>query len=567
MNENQQGERRRFRMHPNLLWSVIERQSGSIEKAVMEAVMNSIDAGSTSIDIRISGTELSVTDNGRGFASRGEIEDFFETFGHPHEQGDATYGRFRMGRGQLMAKGVCVWTSNRWRMEVDLRVLGLDYRLVELEEKDKVAGCSVRVVLYESLNSYAQAMVEREIEKFVRYAPCKVTLNNAVLTGRSEMTHWNETAEALFNVRRAETGNVLVYNLGVFTQEISAFQCGLSGTVVSKKELRVNFARNEVLPDCPVMKGIRRELASLASVEAKKKRVLTDAERSALIRRIEAKDIDWQEFDRVGLLRDTSGRAWSIHSIRAGRRFVRDAKGRITVSLGEDGNRVADRLLQTGIALVLSERILDALPRGTSRDDAFEIMLGGCLKDQVRYRAFEDLARGLVERFDIVTPAELTPREKAITRAVEEVLRRVATGLAEHDVGDPCRRVSVGVSEVAAAWTDGRTFVALEREFLKGLLCDFSGIVKLVNTVLHEMCHGEEDAGTHEHSPTFYQMYHDVSVACGGAFIQEFIAIYRGLLAAEKKRLPKTLAWKVGTVEDLGMDEKRLGWEQVERAA
>ena len=90
-------ERREFRMDPALLWSVIESQAGSAEKALLEAIMNAVDAGATRCDITLSETGYSVQDDGGGFKSRDDIEQFFETFGTPHKDGDgAVYGTYRM---------------------------------------------------------------------------------------------------------------------------------------------------------------------------------------------------------------------------------------------------------------------------------------------------------------------------------------------------------------------------------------------------------------------------------------------------------------------------------------
>ena len=46
-------ERRRFGMHQNLLYDVILRQAGTLQKAVLEGVMNGVDARATRIDIQI----------------------------------------------------------------------------------------------------------------------------------------------------------------------------------------------------------------------------------------------------------------------------------------------------------------------------------------------------------------------------------------------------------------------------------------------------------------------------------------------------------------------------------
>ena len=100
---SQDSEIRKFKMHPDLLFSVIKSQAGTQEKAILEAVMNAVDAGATKCEIKIDENGYSIVDDGKGFVSRQEVDEFFETFGTPHKEGDATYGRFRMGRGQLFA--------------------------------------------------------------------------------------------------------------------------------------------------------------------------------------------------------------------------------------------------------------------------------------------------------------------------------------------------------------------------------------------------------------------------------------------------------------------------------
>ncbi|WP_287923609.1 ATP-binding protein [Diaphorobacter sp.] len=60
--------------------------------------MNAVDAGATKFNVTMDAKEFVVEDNGRGFQSREEIENWFECFGTPHEEGDATYGKFRNGR-------------------------------------------------------------------------------------------------------------------------------------------------------------------------------------------------------------------------------------------------------------------------------------------------------------------------------------------------------------------------------------------------------------------------------------------------------------------------------------
>ncbi len=114
-------ENRKFKMHNNLLHTIIFKQSGSIEKAILELLMNSNDANSTRIDINYDSTKdtFTIADDGKGFTTDEEIEAFFDTLGTPHKDGDAKFGRFRIGRTQIFAYASTVWRSGTYRMTVD----------------------------------------------------------------------------------------------------------------------------------------------------------------------------------------------------------------------------------------------------------------------------------------------------------------------------------------------------------------------------------------------------------------------------------------------------------------
>ena len=89
-------ERRAFGVHPQILLTIMREQAGSLSKALAELVMNSVDAGARRIDITIGEATFIVADDGQGFTSREQLENFFEIFGTPHNEDDAysRYGRF-----------------------------------------------------------------------------------------------------------------------------------------------------------------------------------------------------------------------------------------------------------------------------------------------------------------------------------------------------------------------------------------------------------------------------------------------------------------------------------------
>lgn len=142
---------RRLTIHPAMIYDVIARQSGTVSKAIMEGVMNSGDAGATRCDVTITDTEYFVTDDGKGFRDQAEIVSFFETFGTPHSEGDATFGRYRIGRGQGFSFGVNQWLTGCFDMRVDIKGRGLDYDL-SVHPEPIFDGCCINVTLYDRLS-------------------------------------------------------------------------------------------------------------------------------------------------------------------------------------------------------------------------------------------------------------------------------------------------------------------------------------------------------------------------------------------------------------------------------
>jgi len=129
-----------FTLHARAIRFLVTHQSGTVQKAILEAVMNSIDAGATRVDVNIGFEQMEITDNGKGFASREEILEYFATFCAPHQEGDARYGRFRMGRGQLFNLGPNRWRSGEFLMEVDFTANDDDAYTFKLDTLTPIQG-------------------------------------------------------------------------------------------------------------------------------------------------------------------------------------------------------------------------------------------------------------------------------------------------------------------------------------------------------------------------------------------------------------------------------------------
>lgn len=140
---------------------MIHSQNGTVPTAIRELLMNAIDKGARRVDVEISRTHFRVRDTGIGFASEEDVEKHFLTFGTPHQEGDATFGRFRIGRGQIMSLAKAQWHSHQFRMVTDVRNKGNGMELY-IEPEQSIEGCEVSGEFYQPIGVRDEMNIRQE---------------------------------------------------------------------------------------------------------------------------------------------------------------------------------------------------------------------------------------------------------------------------------------------------------------------------------------------------------------------------------------------------------------------
>jgi len=268
-----QTEKREFRAHQHLIVQQIKNQAGTLTKALLEAVMNGIDAGASRIDVTITPDSFEVRDDGCGIQDRKLIEEFFEMFGTPHQEGDAKFGRFRIGRGQLFAFAVNQWRTGPFVMDVDFNKHGLNYELTTL--KTSIKGTIITGKLYERQTANGVFYTAKELADHTKYVDCAVWINGKQTNTPAAKLKWDTVTDEAF-IRRRENGMVDFYQQGVFVESLHASMEGGGGTIVTKSAVELNTARNQVLRSCPRFKRIMA-----AFREESKERISKKARNSA----------------------------------------------------------------------------------------------------------------------------------------------------------------------------------------------------------------------------------------------------------------------------------------------
>lgn len=224
-----QSEQRAFGLHPAILLTLMREQAGSLDKDMAELVMNSVDAGASRIDLTISEEGFSISDDGRGFTERSQIENFFEIFGTPHKASDAYYGKFRIGRGQVMSYAKTTWRSGPFEMRVDIAGAERDLGYELITHDTSALGCRIDGVFYAETFAHIEAFVpdthsyvgDRSFLNIIKYVPIPIYINGTVGNKPPMTETWDMEDEFAWYRFRKDTHSAHIFNRGVLVEERS----------------------------------------------------------------------------------------------------------------------------------------------------------------------------------------------------------------------------------------------------------------------------------------------------------------------------------------------------------
>lgn len=499
-----------FDIHRNLLASVIEAQAGSLSKALLEGVMNSIDAGATRVRVTLDCEQFQIRDDGKGIQTLEHIQQWFATFGTPHEAGDARHGRFRAGRGQLFSFAKTSWRTGTFAMAVDIR--GKQNLTYDLNEGlRRVKGCTVDGHLYDPLDAATLDQNIRDLSALVRYAEIPVVLNGKLISQNPADAKWDdETPEAYLRLSR--TGDLMVYNMGMLVRSFPNYEYGCGGAVVSKVPLEVNLARNDILTQkCKVWGGLTKELRRVNLEKLATKSSLTLEERNFAARQwayYTLPEATYSALRKMKLFTDATGRHHTIDALLKAAEF--------TVAKSEQRN-AGTRLHRAGKVFVLAEETLSRFGCGSSAQDLLSTLgrggdQGTYLRETLQSKFVEFNRQALADKdlYRSLEDHEVHASALTVLEALREIYPDFMVWFTSSEMSSGPRQLRAGKSSVAIAWTDGSSYIAFhEKELLKASR-SLEGCFELLLTTVHEQVHDSADAESHEHDVCFHAKHHDL---------------------------------------------------------
>ncbi|UDM18882.1 ATP-binding protein [Vogesella sp. XCS3] len=555
-----------FELDPQIIHHIIYSQAGSIGKAIIELLMNSVDASATAVRLTMSKDGFSCVDDGTGFASRDDVLRYFGRFGTPHQEGDATYGRFRLGRGQIMAHASTAWQSNRWQMIVNTRSMGYNYELEDLATV--TPGCHITGSWYEPLTDAELMSAVQEVRDLVRYTPVRVELNGRLITRDPHAEKWDFEDEFAY-YRAKEDGAVSIYNQGVLVRHDPGHFWGAGGLIVSKKAIALNVSRTEILrKTCPVWKSIAKQFGTLADAVAAR---LGDHRKTQARREKSARALLSGDPKIVHIYENEE-----VITILPGKHhitlsaFLHKSQwkhgGKITIV--ENGFDVpkGEAIAREGIAQVVHPQTLQRFGCYSPEDfrECLERIAHNIREDVANngtqlwgVRAlfipelidFATLREAFLERTRVISEKDVLDKE---TRRAWVALRWCIQQYAGACSGGEMYRdgrlryndehkmhILLGESNTAEAWTDGKTYIAIDEKIVQRLKNEpLKTTAYIFGLVEHEVAH-QGDSLDCGHDEAFYQRYHDISIRMSPErqrYIHMWLMKYTASMESEGKK-------------------------------
>ena len=305
---------------------------------------------------------------------------------------------------------------------------------------------------------------------------------------------------------------------GVYVETIQAYEFGISGVVITKPgfDLRLNFARNQVIRSCPRFKRILAMLGVQSKKSLARRKTLDDSEVVNLTKQLASRDCYRfpQEYRGAAFIEDVTGRRWSYNQLdkaAKSEQFERLPTNKVGYTFCRRGDQKGDKLMQQHRLFVISEDTAEALnadPK-TGFDGQSWFYRFRQVLQFVPFKQVKDAPTG---SYRLLRDGELNDRERLMLSAIKDACNwRIRSATSPDGNWKQPRVLRVGVSDTADGWTDGSTYIAIDRDFLQRVDASYDGFMTLGLLLVHEYCHDDDSSETHVHSPEFYRRYHDAS--------------------------------------------------------
>ncbi len=513
-----------FTVDASLIKHLIQSQAGTVSKALLELVSNSIDAGATGVTVDVSSDmrKLTITDDGCGFKSEAQITQLFGTFGFDHNTEEElarnrSFGRFGLGRGQALTFGACHWTSNEFVISVDLNKNETKDIFYDLKSHPQSLhkGCKVEIDLYQSLSMWDFNNLTSALLSQLKYVATPILVNGKLATKDLSTVSWTAREDDILFKKSSgdSTGGLNIFNQGVYVSTVPHSKLGVSGDLSTTEPLLLNMARNEVLySQCPMWARVK---SVVAPYSAAKKKAMSYHDANFILSSWLSGELSTSDVREQALFLNILGRRNRLSYIQS------FADQRITMA-DSDQSQIGENVHRDKLAYVLSPKQVGDLGYSDAKEfiDAVNDRLA---EPQRRYVikelvtvSFNELADNYSGDYRVLSEDKLSAvgrlRLEALSSINGDLVHTINQALGYRwNEGLNVRKLQVGESDSASAWTDSCSFIGINKEdFSQAFEHGSTGLNRLLGILIHEYCHDIKSDADHVHGVEFYNRFHDV---------------------------------------------------------
>jgi len=466
----------------NLLRDVISKQTGSLNKAIKELFQNSFDAKATQIDVILDYNSLRFIDNGCGMNNE-EIDKFFRVFGCTLKRCDDTKtGAFGMGRGQVFSFGVVSWKTQNYIMTVNIRK-SLDYVLEETD--DYVDGTDITIEFYRNLRSWEISNIIYQVKRDILPPPGVIIRFDekvyAPLVERFEDFSNDKYAVFISNMHTST-----IFNGYLSVRDI--VNSNYKYSIMPLNKLDLNFARNEFIENSQSTKDLFDFIYNIEELMASQKNRFNMREALNVIDLLAGKRI------KLSSVYDKKIVPLSNEKLISFKELIEEPN--MGVLFGEKDIWADDCLRQD--YKVISQSIAVRIKRIKENFNLREL--------KFLNKSTKELSKkGFHKKIELL---ELKKNIQYYYMAVELNQYIFNRALRVEDVID-LREVGVGASDVANAWTDGYSYICINKSCIERYRNKEEAMLSLWAILCHEYSHTDINTKEDYHNYEFYELYED----------------------------------------------------------
>lgn len=509
-----------------------DQAAGGLPNSWREATQNGIDSPESSlVRLQYSPFVSIIDDDGEGLNLLDEEdEDVLTKLGLSTKSRDdnSTYGQFGVGWGQVISKGLVIVQTQNSMVVFDYHDAYTSEEIKEILPTDPFPGLNefengehpldtvhglnyaigetsgytdgMTVIIHHYENSVPDSdsvewqEYEEEYRDLFRYVPdvagVEITVNGDSIEpddplseeGLRSETRTVETENAYIAVCNSVVDDITVYSQGLKVCDIDGK--GMKGRIITKENLDVNIARNDIKHSDNEWQEIKETVEELRIDildDTSDNRLYSNGRQAMLDRMVNNEELR-EKWDDREIIPMTNDKMVSLKQVQN--------RDEIGIAQQDDGD--ADKLIEAG------EYVIDGSTTEVQTICEADIDLPNSFNIEERVEEY-----GLDDDYEILDEDELNMyqiRKLLFARAFADELRYEVRGFN--------RQIVWGRHDGANAWTDGDSYIALTDTVTTSNRKEV-WMSEIMRTVCHEVAHNKDSQGT-GHPPSFSEQFRKI---------------------------------------------------------